>query len=74
MKHNPVPTHCERCDRPVNDRTGWGVMMTCAIQPQPAVSEADAEEREQSMLMCGYCFHELARWVDPNVDLGDQRA
>lgn len=65
MKHPSSPAICERCDRKIDDQTGWGVMMLCAVQPQPRTK---GDQREQSLLMCGYCFHELARWLTPEVD------
>jgi hypothetical protein len=43
-------------------------MMVCAVQAQPGVTKAKADKREQSLLMCGYCFHELARWLGPDVE------
>ena len=64
MKHPPLPAICERCDQKIDDQTGWGVMMLCVIQPQPKTNE---EKREQSLLMCGYCFHELAEWLYPAI-------
>jgi hypothetical protein len=67
MKHRASPALCERCDRKINDQTGWGVMMVCSVQAQPNVI-VRASDREQSLLMCGYCFHELAKWLAPDVE------
>jgi hypothetical protein len=64
MKHRAIPALCERCEQRIDDQTGWGVLMMCAIQGQPNTSNDD---REQSLLMCGYCFNELAKWLDPEV-------
>jgi hypothetical protein len=66
MKYRPVPAFCERCERKIDDQTGWGVMMLCAVQPQP---NGNKEPRENSLLICGYCFHKLARWVCPDEEL-----
>jgi hypothetical protein len=67
MKHPAVPALCERCDRKINDQTGWGVLMVCAVQPPPNVTLAE-NEREQGLLMCGYCWHELAKWLCPDAE------
>ena len=66
MKHRPFPALCERCERMIDAQTGWGVLMLCAVQPQPNTS---GETRENSLMMCGYCFHELARWLCPDEEL-----
>jgi hypothetical protein len=63
-KHRPFPALCERCDRKIDDRTGWGVMMICSIQAQP---NGHGEEREIGLRICGYCLHELALWLCPEV-------
>jgi hypothetical protein len=62
-RHLAFPEICERCDRKIDGQTGWGVMMICAVQPQPSVTKDAADNREQSLLMCGYCLHELAGWL-----------
>jgi hypothetical protein len=67
MKHRPFPALCERCERKIEDQTGWGVMMICIVQPQPNV---EMEPRENGLLMCGYCLHELGQWICPDVDEG----
>lgn len=61
---------CERCDRKIDEKTGWGGLMVCAIQAQPGVGprQAIADEREQSLFMCGYCLHELAAWLCPEIE------
>ena len=66
MKHRRAPPLCERCEQKIDDRTGWGVMMICAIQAQPEAPAALMDERAQSLIMCGYCFHELALWFAPD--------
>jgi hypothetical protein len=67
MKHHrPFPKFCERCDRVIDDKTGWGVLMICAVQSQP---EGKGETRENGLLMCGYCFHDLARWLCSDEEL-----
>ena len=62
MKHLAAPKVCERCDQKIDARTGWGVVMTFAVQPQP---DATNDNREKGLMMCGYCFHELADWFCP---------
>jgi hypothetical protein len=65
MKHQAIPALCERCDRKIDDQSGWGVLMMCAIQPQP---NSTKDDRAQSLLMCGYCFNELAKWLCQDVE------
>jgi hypothetical protein len=60
-KHPPFPTICERCDRKIDDDTGWGVLIWYAAQPQPS---AKAEgPRSNSLPVCGYCLHAMAKWL-----------
>lgn len=65
MKHRAFPALCERCERKIEDRTGWGVLTICSVQPQPG---ANKEPREMGLLMCGYCFHEFAQWLCPDEE------
>jgi hypothetical protein len=65
-KHLPFPAICERCERKITDKTGWGVLVICSVQAQPNVD--DSEGREMGVRMCGYCFHELAHWLCPEID------
>ena len=49
-KHPPFPTICERCDRKIDDDTGWGVLIWYAAQAQPS---AKAEgPRSNSLAVC----------------------
>ena len=67
MKHRPVPRLCERCDQKIDDRSGWGIMILCSLQSQPSASAPNDDERTQSLIMCGYCLHELALWFAPEA-------
>lgn len=37
--------------------------MICAIQPQPEGQMTAPSDRELSLLICGYCGHDLAGWL-----------
>ena len=63
---------CDRCFRPITDKSGAGALIIYTIQPQPGIKMP--EERTQSLHVCGYCLHDLVGWLYPEIDKEGKQA